>query len=134
MKIFFREEIERGEERALIPIFFHVYFKVNKSGIERGEMTISTLWKSSYNIWMKIIAFSSFHVFMLVVLYSRGKAKKQMYRWREEIRSDFSTHLGMNRILSAKTKPTITSRFDAGNTNGNTNSMNPKTIGTWCLS
>lgn len=35
----------------------------------------------------------------------------------------------MKRMRSAKTNPTVTSKFDAGNTNGNTNNMNPNTIG-----
>jgi hypothetical protein len=39
-------------------------------------------------------------------------------------------YLGMNNMRSAKTNPTVTSRLLAGNTNGNTNNMNPNTIGT----
>lgn len=53
-----------------------------------------------------------------------GKGKVHIRNQEEE------THLGINRMRSARTKPTVTSKFEAGNTKGNTNKMNPNTIGT----
>lgn len=40
------------------------------------------------------------------------------------------TYLGMYKILSAKTKPTVTSKLLAGSRNGKTNNMNPNTSAT----
>lgn len=74
-----------------------------------------------------MFVFSSFSLLSPV----KRKAEENVRRDNEASSGHFPwPHLGMNKMRSAKTNPTVTSRLLAGNTKGNTNNMNPNTIGT----
>jgi hypothetical protein len=49
---------------------------------------------------------------------------------KEKGRKGDVNYLGMYKILSARTNPTVTSKLLAGSRNGKTNNMNPNTSAT----